>query len=296
MTTSQRSTLLPLVAFLSTLVLGVTGAGADVVADATSISAGDDPYEIVFDATGGRTILQAPSKPREFDSEEALIAFLQQELNAEVLYDSTGALVGFRGTAVMLDEPCTLDGSTCTPVASAIATYLGGTAGYFLFKGEVFCVDPALCEGSAPLAAGLRMAAATASEYSIQASSFAQGSIFREVGTQTKQGGGGYDRSGYDCDGIGWLKFCWGETGWNKLTTESFLTEADGNVAQAPGPVSCGNCRKIRQSAWGLLMVARQPVEQPWTIHGAYGWHSGEGTSGSMSAETCTLTGCIYGP
>lgn len=294
-------------------------AGAQVEGTTVDIRFGPNPGEIIFDATELKALLPSPTTPREFPSEWDLIDFMTGVLNAEPIVDEgTGELLGFNGRFQVLDQPCVpdpADDTVCRPVEDTLREFIGGAEGKIIIAGEELCVDESKCD-FVPITQTFVVGAALgppnattnstwediiedeadAEPFEIQGRSFALGAALRTIGTKTTQMTGGYKRMHEVCDWIVIGVYCWDERGWNNLKTETFFTDADGNVMEHRVPAWCGNCAKVVDGTWGISWGRSPPDLSPWIYKGVYGWHWGEGEEGDMCDGSCDATGCISGP
>lgn len=97
-------------------------------------------------------MIGAPAIPREFTDYDALAAFLEDELNAVVLWDEDGAYAGYELVTHISGETFYLAPGSMEPVETdhPELVILGGVTGYVIVGEHAICVDPSKCNPDVP--------------------------------------------------------------------------------------------------------------------------------------------------
>lgn len=280
-------------------------AAASTPGTEVQIYPGEEKGDVIFDASGLQLILEVPEEPLKFEKAWDFYAYLEKTINAEAVLDDYGELVGVRGFATILDEPCVPDDDTglCIPPESPVKAFIGGKTGLVQIGDDFICVDPEKCEGSGTYTAAISttlraqaaplMTAASNDEFLIDGHSLAGGYFFREVGTWTKQVRGGYKRFDQICEWWFIFTLCWDEHGWNNMKTETLIYDKEGTLVRHPDPAWCHNCNKVTQVYWGIALGAVDTdTAAPWIWKGVEGWHWAEGSGGKDSDVSCAANAC----
>lgn len=118
--------------------------------DARLVFGAPGELNIETDLTDG--MIGAPAIPREFTDYDALAAFLEDELNAVVLWDEDGAYAGYELVTHISGETFYLAPGSMEPVETdhPELVILGGVTGYVIVGEHAICVDPSKCNPDVP--------------------------------------------------------------------------------------------------------------------------------------------------
>lgn len=138
---------------------------------------------VLFDASGTKKLFPSPTEPRTFDTQADFVAFLKEQLQAEVV-ESEGQEVGIQVRASMIGDAYRLTelGEVTRIGCDVVGEFLAGEFGYIKVAGEQLFIEPKPCWEDA-------------AEYL---------TVLRRGGVQLVDAGGACNTGGYCIAGATW--------------------------------------------------------------------------------------------
>jgi hypothetical protein len=247
----------------------------------TVFAPGLETGDLVIDSSGNKSYFPIGVQPRTFGSWNEFYDFAANQLNAELVFDDAGQVVGVQGKTIEWGHSIYVDprSGQLMEVTDPVAAFLGGFQGQIVVNGERIPISSDFSrpwDSTLPDDPGQRDICA--GSFCTRNTSFKNDYfIYASRGSETSQLSGGYHVTAHFCWKWGFIPWvCWSGSGYNHFDIWNVYY-----MFNPPSPwwyrsAGATNVSSLTESVWAIRYLGI--VGQ---LTGVCGTHSSWGTGGA---------------